>query len=85
MLDKEIEILKAFKEEAKPIDIYSSKDWGFSRATFYRRLEKLKKKGLIEWNGGKAKITKKGEQILKLFDPTWIPEATDLLFKEQSV
>lgn len=85
MLDKEIEILKAFKEEAKPIDVYSSKNWGFSRATFYRRLEKLKKKGLIEWNGGKAKITKKGEQILKLFDPTWIPEATDLLFKEQSV
>ena len=69
MLDKEIEILKAFKEEAKPIEVYSSKDWSFSRATFYRKLEKLKKQGLIEWKGGKAKITKRGEQILKLFDP----------------
>lgn len=72
MLDKEneLEILKAFREEAKPIDVYSSKDWRFSRATFYRRLEKLKKHGLIEWRKGKARITKRGEQILKLFDPT---------------
>ncbi|RLI80362.1 hypothetical protein DRP05_00865 [Archaeoglobales archaeon] len=74
MLDKEIELLKAFKEEAKPIEVYSSKDWGFSRATFYRRLEKLKEQGLIEWKGGKARITRRGEQILRLFDPTWVPE-----------
>ncbi len=39
MLDKEIEILKAFKEEAKPIEVYSSKDWGFSRATFTEGLK----------------------------------------------
>jgi len=71
---EELEILKAFKEEAKPIDVYSSKDWGFSRATFYRRLEKLKEQGLIEWKGGRARITKRGEQILKLFDPSWVPE-----------
>jgi len=72
--DRELEILKAFKEEAKPIDVYASRDWGFSRATFYRRLEKLKKQGLIEWKGGKAKVTERGEQILKLFDPSWVPE-----------
>ncbi len=48
-MSKEIEILKAFKEEAKPIDVYNSGEWGFSRATFYRRLEKLKEQGLIEW------------------------------------
>ena len=74
MLDKELEILKAFKEEAKPIDVYSSREWNFSRATFYRRLEKLKEQGLIEWKGGRARITKRGEQILKLFDPSWVPE-----------
>ena len=76
MLDreKELEILKTFRNEAKPIEVYSSRDWGFSRATFYRRLEKLKEQGLIEWKGGKARITKRGEQILKLFDPTWVPE-----------
>jgi len=76
MLDKEkeLEILKAFKEEAKPIDVYSSRKWDFSRATFYRKLEKLKEDGFIEWRGGKARITKRGEQILKLFDPSWVPE-----------
>ena len=75
MLDKEkeLEILKAFKKEAKPIDVYSSRDWGFSRATFYRRLEKLKEQGFIEWKSGKARITERGEQILKLFDPAWAP------------
>ena len=72
MLDKGIEILKAFKEEAKPIEVYSSRSWGFSRATFYRRLERLENQGLIEWKRGKAKITKRGEQILKLFDPSCI-------------
>ncbi len=49
------------------------RDWGFSRATFYRRLEKLKKQGFIEWKGGKARITNRGEQILKLFDPACVP------------
>ncbi len=80
MLDKEkeLEILKAFKKEAKPIDVYSSKDWGFSRATFYRRLEKLKEQGFIEWKGGKARITERGEQILKLFDPSWVPEVKSI-------
>lgn len=73
-MSKEIEILKAFKEEAKPIDVYNSGEWGFSRATFYRRLEKLKEQGLIEWGSGKAKLTARGEQFLKLFDPSWIPE-----------
>ena len=71
MLDKGIEILKAFKKEAKPVEVYSSGNWGFSRATFYRRLEKLENQGLIEWKRGKAKITKRGEQILKLFDPSY--------------
>jgi|Deesub1362A_J573_1020465.scaffolds.fasta_scaffold00525_18 hypothetical protein len=74
MLDKEIEILKAFREETKPIEVYSSREWNFSRATFYRRLEKLKEQGLIEWKGGRARIIKRGEQILKLFDPSWVPE-----------
>jgi len=79
MLDKDwLEILKAFKDEAKPIDVYSSRDWEFSRATFYRRLEKLKEQGLIEWRGGKARITKRGEQILKLFDPSWVPEVGEV-------
>lgn len=83
MLDsKELEILKAFKQEAKPIDVYSSKDWEFSRATFYRRLEKLKEQGLIEWRGGKAKLTKRGEQVLKLFDPSWVPEVKNVGTKE---
>ncbi len=34
----------------------------------------MKKQGLIEWKGGKAKVTERGEQILKLFDPSWVPE-----------
>lgn len=73
MLDREeeLEILKAFKEEAKPIDVYSSGDWGFSRATFYRRLTRLKEQGFIEWKSGKVRITERGEQILKLFDPAF--------------
>ena len=58
MLDEDwLEILKAFKDEPRPIDVYSSRDWTFSRATFYRRLEKLREQGLIEWRSGKAKIT----------------------------
>ena len=71
---EEIEILKAFREEAKPIDVYNSGKWRFSRATFYRRLDKLKKQELIEWGSGKAKLTARGEQFLKLFDPTWVPK-----------
>ena len=71
---EEIEILKAFREEAKPIDVYNSGEWGFSRATFYRRLEKLKKQGLVDWRIGKAKLTARVEQFLKLFDPTWVPK-----------
>ncbi len=85
MMDKDwLEILKAFKEETKPIDVYSSRDWEFSRATFYRRLEKLKEQGLIEWKGGKARITKRGEQILKLFDPSWVPEVKEQSIKEEA-
>ena len=53
------------------------RDWGFSRATFYRRLEKLKEQGFIEWKSGKARITERGEQILKLFNPTWVPVKTE--------
>ena len=83
MLDKELEILREFKEEKKPIDVYSSKDWGFSRATFYRRLSRLKEQGLIEWKGGKARITRRGEQILKLFDPSWVPEGKIIKEKEE--
>ncbi len=84
-MDKDwLEILKAFKEETKPIDVYSSRDWEFSRATFYRRLEKLKEQGLIEWKGGKARITKRGEQILKLFDPSWVPEVKEQSIKEEA-
>lgn len=60
--------MKAFREERKPIEVYSSGNWEFSRATFYRRLEKLKKQGLIEWRAGRAKITDRGEQLLKIFD-----------------
>lgn len=44
-------------------------DWDFSRATFYRRLDRLKKQGLIEWRQGRAKITERGEQVIRLFDP----------------
>ncbi len=73
-MSEEVEILKAFREEAKPIEVYNSREWDFSRATFYRRLEKLKDKGLIEWRGSKARITARGEQFLKLFDPAWVPE-----------
>ncbi|WP_456469060.1 hypothetical protein [Archaeoglobus sp.] len=54
--------------------MYNSGKWEFSRATFYRRLEKLKKQGLIEWRAGKARITEKGEQLLKIFDSGFHPE-----------
>lgn len=70
MLD--LDILKEFREEKKPAEVYSSRpksDWGFSRATFYRRLEKLDGQGLVEWKKGQAKITEKGEQFLAIFDP----------------
>ncbi len=68
MNEKDLAILREFKTERKPSEVYASKDWNFSRATFYRRLEKLKDKGLIDWKTGRAKLTNRGLQILKLFD-----------------
>lgn len=68
MNERDLAILKEFRVERKPSEVYESKNWEFSRATFYRRLEKLKRKGLIEWKTGRAKITERGLQLLKLFD-----------------
>ena len=77
MLD-ELELLKAFREERKPIEVYNSQQWNFSRATFYRRLEKLKKQGLLEWRNGRARITERGEELLSLFDSGFVESSKAL-------
>ncbi len=68
MNEKDLAILREFRVERKPSEVYESKDWEFSRATFYRRLEKLKERGFVDWKTGRAKITERGLQLLKLFD-----------------
>ena len=78
MLD-ELELLKAFREEIKPIEVYNSQQWNFSRATFYRRLDKLKKQGLLEWRNGRARITERGERLLNLFDSEHVGELSKAL------
>ena len=58
---KEIAILSRFDgEELNPKELYESSDFDFSRATFYRKFDKLKQLGLIEWRRGKARLTEKG-------------------------
>jgi len=59
MNERDIEILKSFSEEKNPSEVYELEDWEFSRATFYRRLDKLKKQGLIEWRTGRAEQLRK--------------------------
>ncbi|KUK07725.1 MAG: hypothetical protein XD48_0060 [Archaeoglobus fulgidus] len=78
MLD-ELELLKAFREERNPVEVFNSHPWGFSRATFYRRLEKLRKQGLLDWRNGKARITERGERLLELFDSGFAGERSGAL------
>jgi len=42
--------------------------FNFSRATFYRRLDKLKELGLVDWKVGKAKLTEKGLKLLAILN-----------------
>ena len=64
---KELMILSKFRREyANPHDIYKSNGFSFSRATFYRKLDKLKELGLIEWRVGKARLTEKGLKVLAI-------------------
>lgn len=62
------ELLSYFQEERNPHDVYRSNKFGFSRATFYRRLDKLKELGLVEWRVGKARLTDKGLKILAILN-----------------
>jgi len=68
MNERDLEILRAFMDERNPSEVFESGNWEFSRATFYRRLDRLKKRGLVEWRTGRARTTARGEQILRLFD-----------------
>ena len=71
MNERDIEILKSFTEEKNPSEVYELEDWEFSRATFYRRLDRLKKQGLIDWRTGRARTTERGLQMIRLFDASY--------------
>ena len=65
----ELEILSYFSEEERnPHDVYQSNKFDYSRATFYRKLDKLKEMGLIDWRVGKARLTEKGSKILAVLN-----------------
>ncbi len=68
MFDLELlEILpKPNEEEVNPAELYKSNGFEFSRATFYRKLDRLKSYGLITWRRGKVKLTPKGEKLLQI-------------------
>jgi len=51
----------------------------FRKLHFYRRLEKLKKQGLLEWRNGRARITERGERLLSLFDSGLVWEESKAL------
>ena len=66
--DKALKILKCFGNEyANPHDVYRDNfdGNGISRATFYRRLDHLKRLELVEWRVGKIRITEKGRNVLR--------------------
>ena len=67
--DKALKILKCFGDEhVNPHDVYRDnfEGNGISRATFYRRLERLKRLELVEWKVGKVRITEKGRTFFEL-------------------
>jgi DNA-binding MarR family transcriptional regulator len=65
----ELEILSYFSEEERnPHDVYQSNKFDYSRATFYRKLDKLKEMGLIDWRVGKARLTEKGLNMLEILN-----------------
>ena len=68
MFDLELlEILpKSNEEEVNPAELYKSNGFEFSRATFYRKLDRLKSYGLITWRRGKVRLTPKGEKLLQI-------------------
>lgn len=85
---KEFSILSRFGEEyVNPHDVYQSNGFSFSRATFYRKLDKLKELGLIEWRVGKARLTEKGLKVLAVlngnYDRALIDEKTKELTNQE--
>ncbi len=56
------------EKEVVPHHLYRSNGFGFSRATFYRRLEDLKRLGLVEWRTGRAKLTEKGLMLRSILE-----------------
>ena len=70
MFAEEVEILSHFSQPRNPHEVYRSNGFRFSRATFYRRLERLKQEGLIEWRVGEVKLTEKGRALVDAFRVT---------------
>ena len=71
---KELRILsKLSGDYVNPHKLYNSSEFGFSRATFYRKLENLKQLGFIEWRVGKAKLTDRGLKILSILNGSDVP------------
>jgi DNA-binding PadR family transcriptional regulator len=70
MLAEDLEILSHFSSPRNPHEVYRSNGFRFSRATFYRRLEKLKEQGLIEWRVGEARLTERGKALVDAFRVT---------------
>ena len=63
----DLDLLSLFVEERNPRDVYDC-SLGYSLRTYYRRLSELRDAGLLDWKSGKAKLTKKGLEILKILD-----------------
>jgi len=75
VFEKELKILQLLKNYNKddniiPLYFYNEnkEKLGFSRATYYRKLETLKRLGLVIFKRNKLKITNKGLLLLKLFN-----------------
>ena len=75
VLEKELKILQILSSKYKndtviPLYFYNENknELGYSRATFYRKLETLKQLKLVVFRRNKLRITNKGLLLLKLFN-----------------
>lgn len=80
----DLHLLSLFIEEKNPKEVYE-RSLGYSLTTYYRKLNELKRVGLLDWTFGRAKITEKGLVVLRALNESEFLQNGGCVDKEENL